>query len=1517
METFIFNSFKNNLLTGKVKADDTWRFFCINNKINDIDADIFKTAENISDINMFLVDSAVNETEVDSTYLSKYVPVYYSYHRSRDTKTSDKPIFVSLANWDEFIELYPGNEHLKRYFLTPMKVTESNVSYIDSEGTGQFYRIANNDNNRNITEEYPDIEPRGFYFVRTAEELKWCADKVNGTSNILDYNNFINIVLGDNIGNPDAISKTLKDKKVIDFCIGKSPSRPFEGVFYGNGFKIQNIEVQCTSNAGGLFGYVGDYGIISMVRIFGTNIVRNYKQISITHMINDGCDVNAALLCGVNNGIITDVYAEGKVYFKGFSPEVYTVQNKTDIKDATAFSHPGENVYFPSYLCINSKANIIPYVGYFAEGVHSTVSPSAESNKNTDAIGYWNTSFEYLNDKYKPYDSYSETEWAYPSGVNDQDNDIVGHVFYYDINGMQSTQALLTNNDSSWNDYLSMVPVSRYLEGDETKYDWRITNALYSDRSIKMHQFNRVSYNTSIIAGSNYSTLQNINISAKMCCCGTFVGFMGGLAGKHAPRKAMNGICSNCCVNISATDDNTRQYYDSFDEDDSYEKVAATNRLMFCTFALENDTKWKNIIKVWVDPYGGDKPRQYAYSDQIPMIQLGLEENENDPKKNEYTVEYLGYVKNFAIDDIKKIRHNANAFSEVLSEYKYALENAGKYNFKTNYILNNINYHRPGDKSNNNRMTVSCVFDDDNKTTESEDVILDRLNSNGMDDYRHITHFDIANVKEDGTIVLKNVKFKLYGVVSDANMQTFRNLFETTYANDKSKLRSIYKLSWYSGEMEEITVKPVNSLKQYWSNNNSDYYNFTEYRITSAKNLTLYGMKYVAGGNGQLIGFTQAELYKVKINKEFTNTQVDHNIIGYFGLGETAPKGISEAACAGFLCNTVTSGKKLVGCKNYYIEKRSIKNIGALFGSFVVSHNTAFVNVSAYLDNQHKYYFDPKLEKLDLMIQFPHKLQDYAFDNRFSSFAAICEVQTDCIGDFTTNMATILSNNSNGMYKKPVNFNNVCLRYNETQGNKDGYDFYGPMYLEHFWKENLRGDNYVFSKSNDMSCPFGVANVFISEVKVNNLAIPTILESPLSNIRKFEEEVLDELSANSTDEDDDRVLAEKVSTGNILSDKVLYERIGQFTNDQNFACTDKDPVFWSINTLVDMAGDTMSCNGSSYNNVDGSNIIGCANYYDSSTEESYMDKLCNGLDTIRLGNYLGFGDYGLSHDLWTTYPSSWAIRFGASSDYTRIRDTIRGKFVSNKQPACNMYFGSDIVVKKYKKDDTYYYPQHNPYIIKEGLDNPNANGEFFNVLYKVKVKAKPKTTKDKNEPFKIDNSTVETDKATEQNRKMADDNTYSDVFKYTYETYTAPWWNPGGSIIEVGVNLTDDDTNKKYGFRFQDVEKDATIYNDELIYDGSVFHLGMQANEKCILENLAVKKTFDISSISAEDLTGLLAVDSDNKPIMYIDVSDTKFDGKNAWSLNCTVDDLNKTELYSAGDIKPTGNKYGLLLEIE
>jgi hypothetical protein len=42
----------------------------------------------------------------------------------------------------------------------------------------------------------PSAIPRGFYYVKTAEELLWCANKVNGTN----YDNKINIVLGDNIG---------------------------------------------------------------------------------------------------------------------------------------------------------------------------------------------------------------------------------------------------------------------------------------------------------------------------------------------------------------------------------------------------------------------------------------------------------------------------------------------------------------------------------------------------------------------------------------------------------------------------------------------------------------------------------------------------------------------------------------------------------------------------------------------------------------------------------------------------------------------------------------------------------------------------------------------------------------------------------------------------------------------------------------------------------------------------------------------------------------------------------------------------------------------------------------------------------------------------------------------------------------------------------------------------------------------------------------------------------------------
>ena len=102
------------------------------------------------------------------------------------------------------------------------------------------------------------------------------------------------------------------------------------------------------------------------------------KPINLTHIKNDGRDINCGLLVGRNYGKIENIDAKKLGSFKiyGCVPSVYSVTNKSDSYKwnetekivRKKFDTNNENFMYLNSFCINSPGNICPYVGYFNEG---------------------------------------------------------------------------------------------------------------------------------------------------------------------------------------------------------------------------------------------------------------------------------------------------------------------------------------------------------------------------------------------------------------------------------------------------------------------------------------------------------------------------------------------------------------------------------------------------------------------------------------------------------------------------------------------------------------------------------------------------------------------------------------------------------------------------------------------------------------------------------------------------------------------------------------------------------------------------------------------------------------------------------------------------------------------------------------------------------------------------------------------------------------------------------------------
>ena len=587
MESFVFNSFKERLMKGEVLGDDTWTLHLVNKKFTEDYEDNLKYIHSANDIYYLNKNYKVSSYNniVDNfaeNYYTKMQAVEYLYTPLQKVDVATEPQYVSKENYDDFTALNTNEagSGLYNLFFVP--------------GYNTFYRVDYyKDELDENGETYQTPVPRGFYYVKTKEDLKWCADKVNGAN----YNNAINIVLGDNIGT-DATTAVADDDgnlKVngltdINYSIGSNPNQPFEGVFYGNGFCFKNINLICENNTNGIIGHLGTSGVISTVRVEGNyNNLTCRKKISISHLQADGTDVYAGFICGKNYGYIERVDINGTVNVVDFVPEIYSVSNKTD-NNSDGYVVDGNediNIFYPDYLCFNSLGNIIPYIGYFNEGVFATY--AGRSKIDNIIYDYWKTSGTardaFVTKIYTNHNSMtSPAEWYYFDGfystvyngyietMNKFENK--KDILFYDtgifsqINDNLSEESMFRPAASS----AAVLPINfkpQQLEFNQLVHSYGqygymdirkkreelnqyefIERAPYFDKSIKMQQQNRVAYYVSPLIGLNRNVVKYFNVNATIKTSGTFVGFIGGIAGKQ-----LNGEISEGAVTITSKDD--------------------------------------------------------------------------------------------------------------------------------------------------------------------------------------------------------------------------------------------------------------------------------------------------------------------------------------------------------------------------------------------------------------------------------------------------------------------------------------------------------------------------------------------------------------------------------------------------------------------------------------------------------------------------------------------------------------------------------------------------------------------------------------------------------------------------------------------------------------------------------------------------------------------------------------------------------------------------------------------------
>ena len=552
MSSFVFNDFKKRYLNGEVPSTDTWTFIPVN--------DTFKTNFEFGEIRLDHYRSISDFRDVSNT---RGGGVYFNYSGSTKTNHKGKESYADILN-DNFRlfgnTLYGG-----------VPVTYKWTKVIDDgelNNKPMFVTLENYDNflgyYKTTVESNPFITEYlnrgGFYFIRSKDELEWFADRSNTNNTIIG-------VLGDNI------------EGVINKPIGANEDKPFNGILDGNYFTF-DISVKAQSTDNGVVGVLGPFGVVRNFVLVNTHNVNSIDceiPITLSHIKNDGRDINCGLLVGRNYGFIHNIDAKNLNTFNiyGCVPSVYSVTNKSDDYKwnetekivRKKFDEKNENFMYLNSFCINSPGNICPYVGYFNEGKFADDAVALYTD-TMSALSYNNMKYYFANWRqasdtsnidhnltyngasllYYPLGNFEAMtpDSLYPihyAGVFSTINNYIKNPLYYGVDnfgyftvrgvGNSANSATWTENYNS--NLLQKSLGTAYSNNAALEPSYEFTRC-----SMRLHPQARAAYNVGIIIGANYGTASNIQVSAVVRNTSNFVGFIGGIAGKQANGEVNN-----------------------------------------------------------------------------------------------------------------------------------------------------------------------------------------------------------------------------------------------------------------------------------------------------------------------------------------------------------------------------------------------------------------------------------------------------------------------------------------------------------------------------------------------------------------------------------------------------------------------------------------------------------------------------------------------------------------------------------------------------------------------------------------------------------------------------------------------------------------------------------------------------------------------------------------------------------------------------------------------------------------
>lgn len=336
---------------------------------------------------------------------------------------------------------------------------------------------------------------------------------------------------------------------IVDSCFGSTQEHPFRGLFDGNGYALCIRSIILNKRASGIFGYISENAIVKNFKILNAlvrdkalliddnvltvSVNESTNLISLNSIKRGAGDVNIGILAGVNNGTIENVVMSAQVVYDSMiRPDVYFVQNKSDqnggkkmlisedilkanIDDsftATTALSSYKNFCYPSPLCLNSEANLIPYVGYFNEGCF---------NSHTRDIDFSSTG---TSNKFQPPLYRTYTSGGRVDGDHNSDFNYMGDIF------------TLYDTKHQGDHYR---PADKVLFGStnaETVNDISKLHAM----SFRLGPNNKAAFLIGGLVGENNGDMTNVSTVNTLTFKENTVALIGGIAGRGARGKLKN-----------------------------------------------------------------------------------------------------------------------------------------------------------------------------------------------------------------------------------------------------------------------------------------------------------------------------------------------------------------------------------------------------------------------------------------------------------------------------------------------------------------------------------------------------------------------------------------------------------------------------------------------------------------------------------------------------------------------------------------------------------------------------------------------------------------------------------------------------------------------------------------------------------------------------------------------------------------------------------------------------------------